>query len=171
MPKSEPEQATTKRNPLLGKKAPRFSLTDRYGDEYALDEFKEKFVVLYFYPRDNTPGCTREAIEFQERLPQFAKRSAKIVGISGGSARSKEKFCSKHALDLLLLTDAEFTISKRYGAYGSKTFMGRSYEGIFRQTFLLDSARKVAHVFETVKPETHADEVLAVIDQLRKAKP
>ncbi len=143
-----------------GQVAPPFELSDRSGKQHRLSGFKEQFIILYFYPKDDTPGCTLEAQEFNAAAPKFKRVKAKIVGISGGDQRTKEKFCRKYDLGLLLLSDEDFAVAKSYSAYGPKTFMGRKYKGIFRMTFVLDKKRRIIKIFDSVKPEGHAQEVL-----------
>lgn len=159
----------------VGQTAPRFSLKDKDGKPHSLSEAKADYTVLYFYPKDDTPGCTLEAKEFSELLPKFKSRNVRVVGISGGNEKSKTTFCKKHALKVPLLSDTNFKVAKSYGAYGAKKFMGRSFKGIFRKTYLVDSSGKIAKVFPTVKPEGHAEEVLAAIEELEtkssKARP
>ncbi len=151
----------------IGTKAPEFDLTDREGKRFQLASFKSEYLVLYFYPKDDTPGCTIEAKEFSEFAAKLSRAGAKVVGISGGTDRTKEKFCVKHSITIPLLSDPEFEVAQAYGAYGDKVFMGRKFKGILRQTFLLDGARNVVKVFDKVKPEGHAAEVLAAIKELR----
>jgi len=124
--------------------------------------------VLYFYPKDDTPGCTIEAKEFSKTLKEFRARNASVIGVSGGDQRSKEKFCAKHSLSVPLVSDSDFKVSRAYGVYGDKKFMGRSFKGIFRKTFILDSKGTVVKVFEAVKPEGHASEVLRAIDAIKR---
>ena len=147
----------------VGKKAPVFELPDKNGTPHKLSEVKEDFVVLYFYPRDNTPGCTVEAIEFNNKLNAFKKLKAKIIGISGGDEKSKTTFCKKHKLKVTLLSDSDFKVSKKYGAYGPKVFMGRKFNGIRRMTFVLDKTRKIIEVFSKVDPKTHAQQVKELV--------
>jgi peroxiredoxin Q/BCP len=137
-----------------------FLLEDHEGKRHSLKSIKSKYVVLYFYPKDSTPGCTLEALEFSQLLSQFKKLGARVVGISGGDNRSKEKFCKKHKLSVLLLSDRDFAVAKAYGAYGPKTFMGRKFQGIYRNTYLIDKSRKIVGVFESVKVAGHAATVL-----------
>ena len=151
-----------------GQPAPKFSLKDKDGNAHSLGALKSDFTVLYFYPKDDTPGCTLEAKEFSQSLPQFKSRNVNVVGVSGGNEKTKASFCKKHSLSIPLVSDTNFKVAKSYGAYGTKKFMGRSYEGIFRKTFLLDKSGKIARIFDSVKPEGHAEEVLAVIDALSK---
>lgn len=152
----------------IGKKAPDFELTDRTGTVHTLASFKSEYLVLYFYPKDDTPGCTIEAKEFSEFAAKIARAGAKVVGISGGTDRTKEKFCTKHDITIPLLSDPEFEVAQAYGAYGDKVFMGRKFKGILRHTFVLDAARKVVKVFDKVKPEGHAAEVLAALKALKE---
>lgn len=147
-------------------KAPTFNLKDKDGVAHTLSSFKSNFVVIYFYPKDNTPGCTLEAQDFSRLLPQFKKAKAEVVGISGGDEKSKTKFCEKHKLNVLLLSDPEFSVSKAYNAYGQKKFMGRNFQGIFRSTFVLNKKREIIKVFEQVKAAGHAEEVLKFVCSL-----
>lgn len=149
-----------------GTKAPDFSLKDRDGKTYALKDFDTDYLVVYFYPKDNTPGCTIEANMFTRYLESFTKVNTTIIGISGGDEKSKAKFCEKYGLKILLLSDTDFSVSESYGVYGEKSFMGKTYMGISRVTFVLGKDRKVIRVFENVKPVTHAQEVLSLIKGL-----
>lgn len=152
----------------VGAKAPKFELTDKDGVAVTSAWAKNDFTVLYFYPKDNTPGCTIEAKEFSDSLAAFRARKASVIGVSGGDDRSKLKFCEKHALKVCLVSDSDFGVSQAYGVYGQKKFMGRTFNGIHRKTFVVDSRGVIVHIFSTVKPEGHADEVLRVIDELRQ---
>lgn len=151
----------------IGQTAPRFSLKDKDGKPFSLGSAKADYTVLYFYPKDDTPGCTLEAKEFSSSLPKFKARNVTVVGISGGSEKTKQSFCKKYSLKVPLVSDPTFKVAKSYGAYGTKQFMGRAFQGIFRKTFLIDKKGKIVRVFGTVKPEGHASEVLEVIDALR----
>ena len=150
----------------VGQSAPRFSLKDKDGYVHNVDKPKAEYTVLYFYPKDDTPGCTLEAKEFSQFIDHFAARNVRVVGVSGGDEKTKAKFCQKHSLTVPLVSDTDFKVAKSYGAYGTKQFMGRTFQGIFRKTFLLDKAGRVVRIFDTVKPEGHAEEVLAAIDEL-----
>lgn len=147
----------------LGQEAPAFALKDRSGAVNNLKDVKADFTVVYFYPKDNTPGCTMEAQEFDGKLSQFEKAGAAIIGISGGNEESKEKFCSKHSLHLTLLSDPDFAVCSAYGVYGIKKSAGITTEGIKRTTFVLDKNKHVIKVFDNVKPAIHATEVLDFI--------
>jgi peroxiredoxin Q/BCP len=152
-----------------GAKAPKFSLQDKDGKSYGVGKSKTDFTVLYFYPKDDTPGCTLEAKEFSKNLKSFMSRNAAVIGVSGGDNKSKEKFCKKYKLEVPLLSDSDFAVSRAYGVYGDKKFMGRVYKGIHRKTFIVDKAGVVARIFDSVKPEGHAEEVLEALDSLRKS--
>jgi peroxiredoxin Q/BCP len=150
-----------------GDKAPAFTLTDKDGASHKIGGKRSDYTVLYFYPKDDTPGCTIEAKEFSDHLKAFHARNARVFGVSGGTDASKAKFCKKYGLSVPLLSDETFSVAQSYGAYGDKKFMGRSFKGIFRKTFVIDGVGKVVRVFDSVKPEGHAEEVLAVLDELR----
>ncbi|MBI2628462.1 peroxiredoxin [Candidatus Pacearchaeota archaeon] len=152
-------------------KAPDFELKDKNGKIWRLKDFKPdkiKFLVLYFYPKDNTPGCTIEAKEFSALLNDFKKLKTEVIGISGGDESSKKKFHESCDLNssLILLSDPDFKICKKYGVYGQKSFMGKKFLGIKRTTFILrfaDNQEKIVKVYENVKALGHAKEVLEFI--------
>lgn len=148
----------------IGKKAPEFKLKDKDGVMHTLGDIDTPHVCIFFYPKDNTPGCTLEAKEFTACLRKFSQKGCTLVGISGGDEKSKAKFCQSNSLEVTLLSDPDYRVSKAYKTYGEKKFMGRSYHGIFRKTFLLGPDRTIVKVFEEVKPEGHAAEVLAFLD-------
>ncbi len=151
-----------------GAKAPKFALCDKDGKSHGVGKAQADFTVLYFYPKDDTPGCTIEAKEFSKNLKDFKNRNAAVIGISGGDEKSKEKFCKKYKLEVPLVSDTDFSVSRAYGVYGDKKFMGRVYKGIHRKTFIVDKSGVIARVFDSVKPEGHAEEVLEALDSLRK---
>ncbi len=151
-----------------GQKAPNFKLADKDGKVHQAVAAGAEFTVLYFYPKDSTPGCTIEAQEFTASLRDFSARKARVVGVSGGDGSSKAKFCAKYRLSVPLVSDTDFKVARAYGAFGEKQFMGRKFKGIFRKTFILDKRGLVVRVFDSVKPEGHADEVLAALDALAK---
>ncbi len=151
-----------------GQKAPDFKLEDKDGKVHQAVAAGVEFTVLYFYPKDSTPGCTIEAQEFTASLRDFSARKARVVGVSGGDDSSKAKFCAKYRLSVPLVSDTDFKVARAYGAFGEKQFMGRKFKGIFRKTFILDKRGLVVRVFDSVKPEGHADEVLAALDALAK---
>lgn len=151
----------------IGEAAPSFSLTDKDGKVHTLASLARAFTVLFFYPKDDTPGCTVEAKEMSERLALLEALDAAVVGISGGTDKTKAKFCAKHDLSVLLLTDPDFETARAYESYGEKSFMGKRYLGILRNTFILDRDLKIRRVFTNVKPAGHADEVIAALRDLR----
>ena len=152
--------------PALAKAAPSFTLRDQNGAEVSLASIDTDFIILYFYPKDDTPGCTIEAREFSKLQRDFAKRAATVFGVSGGDSKSKAKFCQKYALRISLLADEDFVVAKRFGAYGQKSFMGRTFKGIRRSTFVLDKRKRIVKSFMSVKALGHAQEVLTFLDSL-----
>ncbi len=143
-----------------GTAAPQFSTTDAAGDTVRLKDFRGQKVVLYFYPKDDTPGCTKEACSFRDSFAEFEKRGIKVLGVSPDSEKSHQKFVAKYDLPYTLLADKDHVIADAYGVYGQKKFMGRTYMGVIRSTFLIDEKGKIKKVFEKVKPDEHAREVL-----------
>jgi len=143
-----------------GTAAPVFKTTDANGETVNLKDFRGQKVVLYFYPKDDTPGCTKEACSFRDAFSKFKKQGITILGVSPDSEKSHQKFVTKYKLPFTLLADTDHSIADAYGVYGEKKFMGRTYMGIHRTTFLIDEKGKIKKVFEKVKPEDHADEVL-----------
>ena len=149
-----------------GQRVPEFALKDKDGKVVRLSELDNNYTVVYFYPKDNTPGCTIEANEFSSVLDDFEKLGVGVIGISGGDEESKKKFCEKHELRVTLLSDPDFSVCKKYDAYGEKQFMGRTYDGIFRITYVLDKDKKIIHTYGKVKAAGHAAEVLRFIHSL-----
>jgi len=143
-----------------GESAPAFVTKDAAGQTVKLKDFKGQKVVLYFYPKDDTPGCTKEACSFRDAFATFKKRGIKVLGVSPDNEKSHQKFIDKYKLPFTLLTDPEHAIAEAYDSYGEKKFMGRTYMGVKRNTFLIDEKGKIRKVFEKVKPEEHASEVL-----------
>ncbi len=148
---------------LEGKKAPAFTLPFAGGGTVRLSELKGRYVVVYFYPKDNTPGCTVEAQEFQANLAGFKRGNALVVGISPDSIKSHDEFAEKYGLGFRLLADEDHAIAEKYGVWVEKSMYGRKYWGIQRATFLIDPAGKIAKVWPKAKPEGHAAEVLQAI--------
>lgn len=144
----------------IADKAPEFILPDKESSLHSLQSIHSKYIVVYFYPKDDTPGCTIEAQEFSKAQPQFTIIGATVIGISGGDQKTKAAFCQKHGLNVLLLSDTHFEICKKYGVYGEKSFMGKKYMGIQRVTFVLDEHKDIIKVFDDVKPAGHAQQVL-----------
>ena len=153
-----------------GMKAPTFSLPAQEGQIHTLADHKGQWVLLYFYPKDDTPGCTKEACMIRDSWPKFKKLKLKVFGVSVDSVKSHGKFVKKYDLPFTLLADEDKTLVKEYGVWGKKKFMGREYMGINRMSFLIDPVGKIAKVYEGVKPEVHADEVLADLKALQKPK-
>ena len=150
-----------------GEAAPDFELPDGEGRKVRLSAFKGKKVVVYFYPKDDTPGCTIEAVDFTRLRADYEKAGAVVLGISKDSCASHVKFTEKYGLTVMLLSDEDASVQKMYGVWRPKTFMGREFLGTARVTFLLDGKGKVAKVRDPVKPEGHAEEVL---EEIRKMK-
>ena len=148
-----------------GATAPAFKTTDTNGKSLSLKDFRGQKVVLYFYPKDDTPGCTKEACSFRDGFLKFKKRGITILGVSPDSEKSHQKFTAKYKLPFTLLADTDHSIADAYGVYGEKKFMGRTYMGIHRTTFLIDEKGKIKKVFEKVKPDDHADEVLGAFSE------
>ena len=152
--------------PVAGKKAPAFDLPASGGGNISLASLKGKPVVLYFYPKDDTPGCTVEANEFRDVMPQFEALGVVVLGVSPDSVAKHCKFIAKFGLNFQLLADEEHTVTERYGLWVEKSMYGKKYMGVQRATFLIDATGKVAVVWPKVKPEGHAAEVLAAAQAL-----
>jgi peroxiredoxin Q/BCP len=146
-----------------GKPAPDFELTTDTGETVKLSDLRGKQVVLYFYPKDDTPGCTTQACGIRDAYREFEDAGAVVLGISPDSAASHEKFKQKYSLPFTLLADDEHTVAEAYGTWGEKTYMGRTYMGVERSTFVIGEDGNVKKVLRKVKPDTHADDVLAVL--------
>jgi thioredoxin-dependent peroxiredoxin len=151
----------------VGDPAPEFKLSDANGTEMSLSEFQGKWVVLYFYPKDNTPGCSKEAVGFRDYQDAFLKQDVMVLGVSPDDLVAHQKFIKKLSLPFTLLCDPDALVAKAYGSYGPKKFMGKSYEGVYRQTFVIDPSGRIAQLYRKVKPETHAAEVLKEIVSLQ----
>ena len=143
----------------IGQSAPEFTALDRDGKSVGLQDFQNRWLVLYFYPKDLTPGCTTEAIEFTDKLAQFQALNAQVVGISPDSLASHGKFITKHQLKIVLLSDPEHQIAEDYGVWQLKKFMGKEYMGIVRSTFLIDPHGKVVQIWSNVRVKNHVDTV------------
>jgi peroxiredoxin Q/BCP len=149
--------------PEAGQDAPVFSLEDQDGKTYASKDLKGKWVVLYFYPKDDTPGCTREACNFRDEHSALKKTGAVVLGVSPQGPESHQKFAKKYKLPFPLLVDADHKLAERYGAWGEKSNYGRKYMGIIRSTFLIDPKGKLARVWPKVKVDGHVEQVLEAI--------
>lgn len=147
-----------------GTVAPDFTVTDQNGETVRLKDLRGQKVVLYFYPKDDTPGCTKEACSFRDAFADYKKQKIKVLGVSLDSEAKHKKFAAKYKLPFTLLADTDHAISDAYGVYGLKKFMGRSYMGVNRMTFLIDEKGRIKKVFEKVKPEDHASEVLEAFE-------
>lgn len=150
----------------IGNKAPAFTLADQNGKKLALSGLSGQWVALYFYPKDDTPGCTKEACEFTSALKDFEKLGACVVGISPDSPDSHLKFIRKHRLKLRLLSDPDHKVITKYGAWGTKSMYGRSFEGVIRSTVLVDPAGRIAAHWPKVKPAGHAEQVRQKLEEL-----
>ena len=146
-----------------GKKAPAFSLKDQHGNTHRLTDYQGRHVILYFYPKDDTPGCTQESCDFQAALPQLKRRDAVVLGVSILDEASKSKFATKHGLTFPLLADANHEIAEKYGVWQQKSRYGRSYMGIVRTTYLIGPDGKVVERWDNVKVGGHVDTVAAAI--------
>jgi len=171
--KKSPRKPAAPRGPVgVGAKAPDFTLPDAAGRPVSLSGFAGKPVVLYFYPKDDTPGCTQEACDFRDRLPRFRKLRCAVLGVSPDSARSHAKFAAKHALPFTLLADEPGAdgvpaVCAAFGVWQEKSMYGRKYMGVVRTTVVIDGAGMVAARFDQVSVEGHADEVLAAVARIR----
>jgi len=154
--------------PLIepGKKAPAFTLTDQLGRTHKLSDYEGRPVVLYFYPKDDTPGCTKEACDFRDRLPKFKPSKAAVLGVSILDEKSKARFADKHDLTFPLLADADHGIAEKYGVWQKKSRYGREYMGIARTTYVIGPDGKVAKRWDNVKVDGHADAVLEAVTAL-----
>ena len=149
-----------------GDKAPTFKTTTNGGTTLELKDFKGKFVVLYFYPRDNTPGCTKEACAFRDRHGELDAANAVVLGVSTDSVKSHDKFVDQFKLPFQLLSDESKEIVNLYGVWGPKQFMGRTFDGIHRVTFLIDPKGRIAKIWPKVKPASHPNDVLEAIQAM-----
>jgi thioredoxin-dependent peroxiredoxin len=146
-----------------GQEAPDFELTSDTGERVRLSQFRGKPVVLYFYPRDDTPGCTKQACAIRDSYDDFTERGAVVLGVSPDEESSHVKFKRKHRLPFTLLADPDHEVAELFGVWGERKYMGRTYMGIERSTFLIDEEGRVANVMRRVKPDTHVDQVLAAL--------
>lgn len=150
--------------PQAGDQAPDFEALTDNGDPITLSDFKGKDVVLYFYPRADTPGCTKEACGFRDDYSEYRKQGVIVLGVSPDTVKQQAKFKDKFDLPFTLIADEDHRISDLYGVWGLKKFMGREYEGVHRTTFLIDKQGVIRQVFTNVKPDTHSAEILAAIE-------
>ncbi len=150
----------------IGQKAPDFSLPDQNNKIHSLADFKGSYLLVYFYPKDNTPGCTTEACTLRDQFLDFKKNKINIVGVSVDSNASHEKFSAKFKLPFTLLSDVDKKMVNGYGVWGKKKFMGHEYEGAKRMSFLIHPNGRIAKIYDTVEPATHAEEVLKDVASL-----
>ncbi|WP_277552951.1 thioredoxin-dependent thiol peroxidase [Halobaculum limi] len=153
-----------------GTEAPEFTLPDHVGREVSLSEFEGRRVVLYFYPRADTPGCTTEACGFRDAYDEFQERDVAILGVSDDPVDDLTAFARKHDLPFSLLSDEDGSVSAAYDSYGEKNVFGNTVEGVFRNTYLIGPDGEIERVYEGVSPEEHAEELLADIDELADAE-
>ncbi len=150
-----------------GSPAPDFELPDENRTIHRLSDFAGKTIVLYFYPKDDTPGCTVEACSFRDQYTDFEEAGVPVIGISPDSPQRHLKFKTKHSLPFLLLSDEKHQVLEKYGVWGKKKMMGKEYEGVFRTTFLIGKDQKIIKVFKNVKPEGHSKEILNALEELK----
>ena len=160
--------ASTKAKPKaakirVGSTAPDFELPDETGARRRLSEFRGRPVILYFYPKDDTPGCTKEACNFRDDYSEYLKRGVTILGVSPDTIESHVKFKQKYGLPFPLLADVGHKVCSMYGAWGTKHFAGRTYDGVLRTTFTIDRAGKISRIFEKVRPPEHSAEILEAL--------
>lgn len=149
-----------------GSKAPDFTLANDAGESFKLSSLKGKNVVLYFYPKADTPGCTTEACEFRDAAADYLKADAAVIGVSPDAVKAQAKFRAKFELTFPLLADEEHAVAEKYGVWVEKSMYGKKYMGVERTTFLIDKEGKIAKIFNKVKPAGHAAEVLAVLQAM-----
>lgn len=148
-----------------GSKAPLFTLADGAGKKVKLTDFKGKKVVLYFYPKDMTPGCTTEACAFRDDYAAYKKKGIVVLGVSADSVQAHEKFAATYSLPFSLLSDPDHKVCEAYGVWQEKTLYGRKFMGIKRMTFIIDEDGKIAHLFDKVKPGTHSQEIIDLLSK------
>ncbi|NTU68806.1 MAG: thioredoxin-dependent thiol peroxidase [Chlorobiaceae bacterium] len=149
----------------IGQKAPEFTANDQDGKPVTLESYRGRKVLIYFYPKDDTPGCTKEACAFRDNLPNFEKTGVEVLGVSVDGEKAHRKFADKYQLPFRLVSDEAKQIVEAYGVWGKKKFMGKEYMGTNRVTYLVDEQGVIAKVWPKVKPETHAAEVLEWLQQ------
>ncbi len=152
----------------VGTQAPNFKTIDQNGELVTLEQFRGKKVILYFYPKDDTPGCTKEACAFRDNFEKFKEINVEVLGVSVDDEKKHKKFAEKYNLPFRLLADTEKKIVQDYGVWGEKSLYGKKYMGTNRVTYLIDENGKIEKVFPKVKPETHAEELLQVLSNKKK---
>ncbi len=151
--------------PKIGNKAPAFTLKNQLGEVVKLSELKGKKVVLYFYPKAMTPGCTTQACALRDVQAEYDSVNAVVLGVSPDAPERLKKFEDKHELNFTLLSDEDHAIAEKYGVWGLKKFMGREFMGILRTTFIIDEEGRLRHIMDKVKTKTHHDDVMAILKQ------
>lgn len=146
--------------------APDFTLPDQDSVSHTLSAYQGSWVLIYFYPKDSTPGCTKQACGLRDAFPDFNKLNIKVFGISPDTVKSHKKFAEKYVLPFTLLADEEHAVALLYGVWGPKKFMGHTYDGVSRTSFLIHPSGKIAKVYENVKPEKHAADILSDLKEL-----
>ena len=152
--------------PQIGEKAPDFTALDQDGNKVTLKQFKGKAVVLYFYPKDNTPGCTKEACSLRDRHTTFKKKNVVILGVSKDSQKSHHGFIEKYELPFTLISDIDKKVQSSYGVWQEKTLYGKKFMGTVRTTFIISPEQKISHVFNKIDCENHSEEVLDRLEEL-----
>jgi peroxiredoxin Q/BCP len=149
----------------VGQKAPDFAVSDDAGKNVKLSDFKGKNVILYFYPKDDTPGCTKEACAFRDGISEIQDHGATVLGVSTDSVESHKKFRDKYELNFPLLADTDKNIVEAYGVWKEKSMYGKTYMGVERTTFVIDKSGKISHIFPKVKVDEHYDQVLEALEE------
>ena len=150
----------------IGNKAPGFKGVDENGKDVSLSDFKGKNIILFFYPKDNTPGCTNEACNLRDNYNMWIKKGYDVIGVSPDSQQSHQKFINKHNLPFTLISDPDKVIIKLFGAWGPKKLYGREYEGLLRTTFVIDENGIITYIFEKVKTKDHTNQILDTIEEI-----
>jgi len=151
----------------VGDKAPAFELADQDGRTHKLSDYRGKWVVLYFYPKDNTPGCTSQACQFRDTWDDLAARGAVVLGVSPDNVKSHRRFADRHGLPFPLLADVDHAVCEAYGVWGQKSMFGRKYMGVLRTTYVIDPTGKVSARLERVKVPAHAAKIASLLDERR----
>lgn len=152
------------KQPKVGEKAPDFKFEDKNGETKKLSDYQGKKIILYFYPKDNTPGCTAQACSLRDSYDQLQSDNIEVIGVSADDMKKHQKFADKFNLPFNLVPDTEKEVITKYGAWGRKKFMGKEYDGIIRTTFLIDEKGKIEHVIDKVKTKTHAEQINEILN-------
>jgi len=148
-------------------KAKDFNLQDQNGDSHKLSDYKGKWLLIYFYPKDDTPGCTKEACNFRDAIAEFTKRGVTIVGISKDNVQSHKKFADKYKLNFTLLSDPDHSVIENYGAWGTKKLLGKEFTGTQRNSYLINPTGEIVKEYKNVNPLSHFEQILSDLDQLQ----